>query len=133
MKMPSWHIRLTYTGHNCSLPPIFCVCKSQNFDFSNHYSTKIWGHRGRDHMVIGSMQSVPITTDVVSLNLHQGEVYTNKTDGHDITEILLIVALSTIKQTNIYQNSYLVFDFQRMCGVGVHTNALNPPAYGCVY
>jgi hypothetical protein len=34
------------------------------------------GHHGRDRMVVGlPMQSVPITTDVVSLNLDQGEVY----------------------------------------------------------
>jgi len=46
-------------------------------------------------------QSVPITTDVVSSNLDQGEVYNiNKTDRHDITEIYLKVALNTIKQTN---------------------------------
>ena len=67
------------------------------------------------------MQSVPITTDVVSSNLDQGEVYnikvcqwlatgrwfspdppvssTNKTDRHNITEILLKVVLNTIKQT----------------------------------
>jgi hypothetical protein len=44
---------------------------------------------------------VPITTDVVSSNLDQREVYNiNKTDRHDITEILLKVALNTIKQTN---------------------------------
>ena len=64
------------------------------------------------------MQWVPITTNVVSWNLDQGEVYinivfqwlttgrwfssgppvssTNKTDRHHITEILLKVALSTI-------------------------------------
>ena len=33
---------------------------------------------GRDHMVVGfrtPMQSVPITNDVVSSNLNQGEVY----------------------------------------------------------
>jgi hypothetical protein len=70
------------------------------------------------------MQSVPITTKVVSLNLAHGEVYsiqhyvikfvsdlqqicvffrlltlflsTNKTDRHDITEKLLKVVLSTI-------------------------------------
>jgi hypothetical protein len=54
------------------------------------------------------MHSVPITTDVVSLNLDQGEVYNimwfvsdlrqvssiNKTDRH-----MLKVALNTIKQT----------------------------------
>ena len=69
------------------------------------------------------MQSVPITTDVVSSNLIWArcttlcdQVYqrlatgqwfssgplvfsTNKTDCHDITEILLKVALNTIKQT----------------------------------
>jgi len=61
------------------------------------------------------MQSVPITTDGVSLILYQGEVYnlvslatgwwfspdppvssTNKTDCHDITEILLKVAINII-------------------------------------
>ena len=71
------------------------------------------------------MQSVPITTNVVSSNLDQGEMYniidkvcqwlatgrwfspgpqvssTNKTDHHNITEILLKVALNTIKQINI--------------------------------
>jgi hypothetical protein len=66
------------------------------------------------------MQLVPITTDVVSSNLDQGEVYknyviklvsdlrqvrgfspglpvssTNKADRHDVTEILLKVALNT--------------------------------------
>ena len=72
------------------------------------------------------VQSVPITTNVVSSNLVHGEVYsiqhyvikfasdlrqvcgslgtlvssTNKTDRHDITEILLKVALNTINQTN---------------------------------
>ena len=36
------------------------------------------GRHGRDRMVVGfttTMQSVPITTNVVSLNLNQGEVY----------------------------------------------------------
>jgi hypothetical protein len=69
------------------------------------------------------MQSVSITTDVVSSNLEQGEMYnikekslsvtcarsvvfsrppvssTNKTDRHDIAEILLKVTLNTIKLT----------------------------------
>ena len=55
---------------------------------------------------------MPITTDVVSLNLDQGEVYNImcqikfvsdlSVDRHDITEIL--VALNTIKQTNWYSN-----------------------------
>jgi hypothetical protein len=69
------------------------------------------------------MQSVPITTKVVSSNPVHGEVYsiqhykvcqrlatgrwlspgtlvssTNKTDRHDIAEILLKVALNTINQ-----------------------------------
>jgi hypothetical protein len=70
------------------------------------------------------MQSVPITTDIVGSNLDQGEVYsiqhyvikfvsdfvagrwlspdppvfsTNKTDCNDIAEILLKMALNTIK------------------------------------
>ena len=72
------------------------------------------------------MQSLPITTEVVSLNSVHGEVYSIKcnkvcqlyaigrwfslctpvsstsiTDRHDITEILLTVALSTINQPNI--------------------------------
>ena len=64
------------------------------------------------------MQSVPITANVVNSNPAHGEVYSiqhyvikfvsdlrrlvvfpgysNKTDGHDITELLLKVALSTI-------------------------------------
>ena len=54
----------------------------------------------------GSMQSVPITTNVVSSNPTQATCRlfssgtpassTNKTDRHDITEIFLIVALNTI-------------------------------------
>jgi hypothetical protein len=41
------------------------------------------------------MQSMPITTDVASSNLDQGVVFsTNKTDRHDITQILLKVALN---------------------------------------
>jgi hypothetical protein len=39
---------------------------------SNPSSMKSWGLHGRDQL---PMQSVPITTDVVSLNLDQGEVY----------------------------------------------------------
>jgi len=64
---------------------------------------------------------VSITPDVVSSNLDQGEVLldttlvtsqwfspgspvspTNKTDRHDIAEILLKVALNTIKQKQNY-------------------------------
>jgi len=55
------------------------------------------------------MQSVPIITKVVSSNPIHGTVYpiqhyvikfVNKTDRHNITEILLKVVLNTIKQTN---------------------------------
>ena len=80
------------------------------------------------------MQSVPITTKVVSSNPVHGEVYsiqhyvikikfdndlrqvggfspgplvssTNKTDRHDITEILLKVALNTIPLTHLFHTS----------------------------
>ena len=74
------------------------------------------------------MQSVPITTKVVSSNLAHGKVYsiqhyvikfisnlwqvsdflwfffTNKTDCHDITEILLKVALNTINNKPVSDN-----------------------------
>ena len=105
--------------------------------------------RGRDRIVVGfttlSMQSVPITTGVVSSNLDQGEVYniidkvcqwltsgrwfspgtpvssTNKTDRRDIVEILLKVALSTIKLTT--KNHYMVCLSTHAPGVcGNHTH-----------
>jgi len=66
------------------------------------------GHRGRDHMVVGFT-----TTYVIGAYHHwccefesrSGLWFspvssTNKTDRHDITEILLKVALNTIKQKN---------------------------------
>ena len=87
------------------------------------------GNRGHDRMVVEFtttyMQSVPITTKLVSSNPIHGEVYsiqhyvikfvidlcqvgrffhvlwfysTNKTDRHNINEILMKVALSTINQ-----------------------------------
>ena len=87
------------------------------------------------------MQSVPITTNVVSSNLVHGEVYsiqyylikfvsdlrqvggflctlvssTNKTDRYDIIEILLKVDLSTINhtQTNPSFSSSLLVRIQR--------------------
>jgi len=49
------------------------------------------------------MQSVPLTTNVVTglwFSLGTLVSSTNKTDRHDITEILLKVALNTINQTN---------------------------------
>jgi hypothetical protein len=75
---------------------------------------------------------VHIIPDVVSSNLDQGEVYnimwqissvtcdrlgpsvssTNKSDRYDITELLLKVALNTIKQTNIlkiYQIEHKIY------------------------
>ena len=83
------------------------------------------------------MQSVPITTKVVSSSLAHGEVYliqhyvlcdkicqllatgqrfspgtlvssTNKTDCHDITEILLKVTLNTINQTKLVYAQFSV-------------------------
>ena len=60
-----------------------------------------WGRGGRDRMVVGfklPMQSVPITTNVVSSNLDQGEMYNimssslsvicDKTDGHNIPTVI---------------------------------------------
>ena len=79
------------------------------------------------------MQSVYITTDVVSSNLDQGEVYnimwyslsvtcdrsvvfsgssTNKTDRHDITKMVWKVTLSTIQQTNKHQAT--IFQLYRL-------------------
>jgi hypothetical protein len=76
------------------------------------------------------MESVPITTDVVGSTPTQGAVYnimwlaegrwfspsppvssTNKTDRHDKTEILLRVALSTIKPNQIYQVTQRLKEF----------------------
>ena len=40
------------------------------------YANVLRGHHGRDRMVVGfTVQSVPITTKVVSLNPVHGEVY----------------------------------------------------------
>jgi hypothetical protein len=75
------------------------------------------------------MQSVPITTDVVGSTPAQGTLCekvcqwlaagrwfppgplvssTNKTDYHDITEILLKMALNTIKQNQSMSYQYLI-------------------------
>ena len=48
------------------------------WDKQNKVENTFSGRRGRDHMVVDlqlPMQSVSITTDVVSSNLDQGEVY----------------------------------------------------------
>ena len=66
---------------------------------------------------------MPITTEVVSSNPVYGEVYsmqhyvikfspgtlfssTNKTDRHDMTEILLLMELNTIKKPT-YKTNYI--------------------------
>jgi hypothetical protein len=73
------------------------------------------------------MQSVPITTDVVSSNIDQGEVYnsmrlatgrwffpghlvssSNKTDLHDIIEILMKVALGIVAKCDSFFQMKLV-------------------------
>jgi hypothetical protein len=84
------------------------------------------------------MQSVPITTKIVSSNPIHGEVYSiqnyvikfvsdllqvcgffrvlnNKTDCHDITEILLKVALNTIKPNQNHIYLYLLFVKMKNC------------------
>ena len=90
----------------------------------------------RDRMVVGLqllMQSVPIPTKIVRISLRRGLLdttlcdkvcqclaadrwfspgtpvsSTNKIDCHDITEILLKVALNTIALTHIYSGSCLI-------------------------
>ena len=93
------------------------------------YLNCTWGRRGRDRMVARfrtlPLQSVPITTKIVSSNSVHGKVYsmhhyknffncqtagrwfspgtpvssTNRTAHHDIAEILLKVALNTVNIT----------------------------------
>jgi hypothetical protein len=119
------------------------------------------GCRGCDHMVVGftityiiCMQSVPITTKVVSWNhIHQswqgllditcdkvcqwfvtGPWFspfssTNKTDRQDITEMLLRVALNTINPTNHLQTEQ--WCLRRRCKCETHnrlTDALTTDA-----
>ena len=90
------------------------------------------GRRGRDRMEVElPMLSVPTATDVVSwisirtrcttlcdkslsLICDMSMVFsTNKTDHHDITEILLKVALSTIKQSIYHEHLYLYHEHCR--------------------
>jgi predicted benzoate:H+ symporter BenE len=56
------------------------------------------GRRGRDRMVAGFTTTYAITIKVVSSNHSSSD----KTDNHNITEILLKVALKTINLTCIY-------------------------------
>ena len=98
------------SSHN--LYKIFIVVTTCEFSSSDKISDFLRG---------SNIYTMSITTAVVSWNLYQGEVYnimwsslsvicdrfslvtlvssTNKTDRYDITEILLKVALNTIKQT----------------------------------
>ena len=122
---------------------IFVTCNLQNS------TSQDWGANRHDHMVVGirlPVQSVPMTTKVVSLNPTHSEVCsiqcyvikwlvagrwfspgtpvssTNKTDCHNITEILLKVALNTTNliktgtylyviatKTGTYVSIYLLF------------------------
>ena len=50
---------------------------------------------------------------------------TNKTDCHDITEILLKVALNTINQLTIIKNLLLKFEENRSRQTGVSTQNIN--------
>jgi hypothetical protein len=80
-------------------------------------------------MVVGFTTTSEITTNVENLNLSHGEVYSiqhyvikfvselrqvgdflhqNKTDRHDITEILLKVALNTTIQSNLHNSFILI-------------------------
>jgi uncharacterized membrane protein YcgQ (UPF0703/DUF1980 family) len=97
-------------------------------------SINIRGHRGHDHMVVGFTTTYAISAyhhwccefesrsgrgvqhHVIKFvsDLRQGGGFlclpissTKKTDGHDITETLLKVALNTIKQTNNTINRYI--------------------------
>ena len=90
-------------------------------------STQQRGCRGR--MVVGFTTTSEITTKVENSNLSHGEVYSiqhyvikfvselrqvgdflhqNKTDRHDITEILLKVALNTTIQSNLHNSFILI-------------------------
>jgi hypothetical protein len=55
---------------------------------------------------------------------------TNETDCHEITEILLKVALNTIKQTNntcIYQYKLFLLFVYHLCNLLTNLNVLLPP------
>jgi hypothetical protein len=131
-----WNIYYAqYWDMNCA--QYWNICYAQYWDMSYDITFDVWvmlNIRIWVMLNIGAViiwyldlqlpiQSVPITSDVVSLNLRTRWTTlcdkvcqwlatdlgfslgppvssTNKTDRHDITEILLKVALNTIKQTN---------------------------------
>jgi hypothetical protein len=129
-----------------------------NMDVSKFDSNPLRNRRGRDRMVIGftTMQSVPITIIVVSSNRTQNRctrynimwyslsagrwfspgipVSTNKTDRHDITDILLKVALNPITITTptsgeVYSIQPIVSETYDSYYPGIllsSTNAINP-------
>ena len=73
------------------------------------------------------MQSVPINTDI-GLSMSCDSLWfspgppvssTTKTDRHDITEILLKVALKTIKQTNktYIVSGFIITNYECICEI----------------
>jgi hypothetical protein len=78
---------------------------SSRFQFCIVPYTIDGGRRGRDRMVVWFTATYPISSYLmlwvrISIGARWSGSSTNKTDRHDITGILLKVALSTIKQTN---------------------------------
>jgi hypothetical protein len=90
-------------------------CKTETLYLRNNLHLNRGGH---DHMVVGFTTTFAISAyhhwccefeswsgegvqycDKVWVTCNRSISSTNKTDGHDITEILLKVALNTIKQT----------------------------------
>jgi predicted ATP-dependent Lon-type protease len=88
------------------------------------------------------MQSVPITTDVLSSNIDQGEVYNimrqisgllrvlrfpplNKTDRNDISEILLKVALKQTNKQSCNTSDETIFErVISLCDLNILSNRL---------
>jgi hypothetical protein len=61
-----------------------------HIDVKSMYPISIWGRRGRHIMVFRlqlPMQSVPITTKVVSSNPSHGKVYSIQQFVHDLPEV----------------------------------------------
>ena len=73
--------------------------------FDHVHNIQIWGRRGRDRMVVGFTKSgrgvqhyvIQFVSDRSVVFSGSSGSSTNKTDRHDITEIVLKVALDTIK------------------------------------